>query len=216
MKQNRPRLSYANVVATLALFLALAGGTAFAAMQLGKESVGTKQLKKNAVTSAKVKNGSLGAVDFKAGQLPAGEQGKEGPRGLQGEPGPSTGPAGGVLAGTYPDPEFGAGARGVALAGVSSDGTGTSPAVATYFNRLGGQPTIEHPVEGRYLVTIPGLSADVESNVIVVGNSPEELVVSVTSSEAGKVVVHVLKDVEVFEPADGPFSILIFGSSSSG
>jgi hypothetical protein len=53
----RPKLSYANVMATIAVFIAL-GGSAYA-FHLGKNSVGTKQLKKNAVTGAKVKNHSL-------------------------------------------------------------------------------------------------------------------------------------------------------------
>ena len=56
------------VIACIALRVAL-GGTSVAAIQaLPKNSVGTKQLKKNAVVSAKVKNRSLLAVDFKAGQ----------------------------------------------------------------------------------------------------------------------------------------------------
>jgi len=54
MKRFKLRLSYANVISTLALFLALAGGAAFAA-SLGKNSVGSKQLKKNAVVTAKIK-----------------------------------------------------------------------------------------------------------------------------------------------------------------
>src|SRR6478735_12297697 len=54
MKRFKLRLSYANVISTLALFLALAGGAAFAA-SLGKNSVGSKQLKKNAVITAKIK-----------------------------------------------------------------------------------------------------------------------------------------------------------------
>lgn len=83
----RPRLTYANVIATLALFLALGGATAYAAQALGKNSVGAKQLKKNAVTGAKVKDGSLLATDFKAGQLPSGERGPVGERGPQGVPG---------------------------------------------------------------------------------------------------------------------------------
>jgi hypothetical protein len=90
MNRLRGKLTYANVVATLALFLALAGGTAYAATHLGKNSVGTAQLKKNAVTGAKVKNGSLGAADFAAGQLPAGPtgpRGPEGPAGAEGAPG---------------------------------------------------------------------------------------------------------------------------------
>lgn len=84
MAKLRPGLTYANVIATLALFLALGGGAAYAADQLAKGSVGSKQLKRNAVTGAKVKDGSLSAGDFKPGQLPVGETG---PRGAQGAPG---------------------------------------------------------------------------------------------------------------------------------
>lgn len=86
--RSRPRLTYANVVATIALFCALGGG-AYAATQLPKNSVGPKQLKKNAVRSAKVKDGSLLGKDFKAGQLPAGATGPAGARGETGPPGPS-------------------------------------------------------------------------------------------------------------------------------
>jgi hypothetical protein len=63
MGSLRPRLSYANVVATLALFAALSGG-AYAATQLPRNSVGTAQLKENAVTGAKVKDGSLTGADI--------------------------------------------------------------------------------------------------------------------------------------------------------
>ncbi|WP_205470981.1 hypothetical protein [Nocardioides sp. SYSU D00038] len=68
-----------NAVAYLALFVAL-GGTSYAAVNLPKNSVGTKQIKKNAVTSAKlkknavnstkVKDGTLLASDLRADQLP--------------------------------------------------------------------------------------------------------------------------------------------------
>src|SRR5256714_14985807 len=64
----RPRVTYANVVATLALFLALGGG-AYAAFTLPANSVGTKQLKKNAVTSPKIKDRSLRAADLAKGQF---------------------------------------------------------------------------------------------------------------------------------------------------
>ncbi|MBS1882496.1 MAG: hypothetical protein JSS97_06020 [Actinobacteria bacterium] len=46
MKHVRKRLTYANVMSSLAVFLILAGGTAFAATELAKNTVGTKQLKK--------------------------------------------------------------------------------------------------------------------------------------------------------------------------
>ncbi len=101
----RRHLSYANVTASLALFLALGGG-AYAAVSLSKNSVGAKQIKAkavgkselrarsvgaaklapNAVTSPAVRDGSLLGKDFKQGELPAGPQGAEGPTG---PPGPS-------------------------------------------------------------------------------------------------------------------------------
>jgi hypothetical protein len=49
------RLSYANVVSTLALFLAL-GGVSYAAIRLPAGSVGAKQLRRNAVVGVKIKN----------------------------------------------------------------------------------------------------------------------------------------------------------------
>jgi hypothetical protein len=64
MHKPKVRLSYANVVATLALVLAVGGASAFAASELAKNSVGTKQLKKDAVTGQKVKNGSLSGADI--------------------------------------------------------------------------------------------------------------------------------------------------------
>jgi hypothetical protein len=86
MKKITRQLTFANVVACIALFVAL-GGAGYAAVKLPKNSVGAKQLKKNAVTSAKVRNGSLLAQDFKAGQLPAGKTGPQGVPGAAGAPG---------------------------------------------------------------------------------------------------------------------------------
>jgi hypothetical protein len=93
MLRRRPRLSYANVVATMALFVAL-GGSSYAAVQLSNGQVKTKHLAKNAVkakklapdsvNSGKVKDGSLLAQDFEPGQLPAGAQGPQGDTGSQG------------------------------------------------------------------------------------------------------------------------------------
>jgi hypothetical protein len=77
----RPRLSYANVVATLALVLAIGGGTVYAATHLGKNSVKSKNiakgavkgadLGKNAVTGPKVKDGTIEVGDLAPGLIRA-------------------------------------------------------------------------------------------------------------------------------------------------
>jgi hypothetical protein len=64
MEQLRKRLTFANVMSMIAVFVAL-GATAFAATQLPKNSVGTKQLKKNAVTAAKIKKNAVTTAKIK-------------------------------------------------------------------------------------------------------------------------------------------------------
>ena len=64
----RPKLTYANVMATIAVFIAL-GGASYAALKLPKNSVGAKQLKKNAVTTAKIKKEAVTAAKVRKGTL---------------------------------------------------------------------------------------------------------------------------------------------------
>jgi hypothetical protein len=66
MNGVRRRLTYANVIATLALFLALGGGVVWAA---GK--IGTKRLKANAVTAAKIRRNAVTAVKIRANAVSA-------------------------------------------------------------------------------------------------------------------------------------------------
>lgn len=110
--------TYANITATLALFVAL-GGSSYAAVRLSANSVGTRHLRDGAVTMAKLSGGLVEAVEQRGEQGPAGPagapgvagpagpQGAQGERGSQGETGPigATGPAGpteGTSADTVP------------------------------------------------------------------------------------------------------------------
>ena len=69
MKQIRKRFTYANVMSTIAVFVAIGGASAFAATQLAKNSVGSKQLKSNAVTSAKIKKEAVTEAKIKNGAV---------------------------------------------------------------------------------------------------------------------------------------------------
>jgi len=93
----RRHLSYANVVATLALFTAL-GGSAYGALRVtGRDvvdgSLSGADVRNGSLGSSDVRDGSLRARDFRAGDLPAGPRGLGGPQGATGPAG-SQGPAG--------------------------------------------------------------------------------------------------------------------------
>jgi hypothetical protein len=79
MRKIRPQLTYANVMVTILAFVVLGGGSALAASQLAKNSVGSRQLKskavttgklaQNAVNGSKVANGSLTGEDINLSAL---------------------------------------------------------------------------------------------------------------------------------------------------
>jgi hypothetical protein len=111
------RLSYANVVATLALFIAL-GGTSYAAIKLPKNSVGSTQIKTGAVHTGEIFNGTIRIGDIsKSAQ--AALRGQPGPQGAQG---PAGAPAIRHFASVTAGGTF---VRGDAKFGGSGDGIGT-------------------------------------------------------------------------------------------
>ena len=112
VRRLRGRLSYANVTATLALFVAL-GGTSYAAITLPRNSVGSKQIRANAVGTAELKRGAVKSRDIRQRTIGVGDistaartslRGATGPAGPQGPAGPSgvtyraAIPAGGTVA----------------------------------------------------------------------------------------------------------------------
>ena len=69
----KPRLSYANVVSTLALFVAATGASAYAANQLADKSVGEPQLRPGAVSADKIRKNAVTAPKIKEGAIKQGK-----------------------------------------------------------------------------------------------------------------------------------------------
>jgi hypothetical protein len=84
VKLIRKRLTYANVMSSIAVFLVLGGGAAYAAKKIGsneikgnsittgkikKEAVSASKLKKNAVTTAKIANGAVTGAKLNLGTV---------------------------------------------------------------------------------------------------------------------------------------------------
>lgn len=173
------RLTYANVCATLALFLAL-GGVSYAATRLPANSVGTRQIKSKAVTKAKLDPKLISSLRGKAGAT--------GPAGTAGAPGP-TGPAGTPdgYTRTQADQRFAQAAGGHVVSAsatlapddfrsalLSVPGLGDvrvaclgGPAIQTAFDNTSGKNLAA--VQRKYLV--PGAAVDVQAVDIATGGS---------------------------------------------
>ncbi len=182
------RLTYANVCATLALFLAL-GGVGYAATRLPANSVGTRQIKSKAVTKTKLDPKLISSLRGKAGATgPAGTAGSPGPAGMTGAPGPA-GPAGTPdgYTRTQADQRFAQAAGGHVVSAsatlapddfrsalLSVPGLGDvrvaclgGPAIQTGFDNTSGKTLAA--VQRKYLV--PGAAVDVQAVDIATGGS---------------------------------------------
>jgi hypothetical protein len=69
----KPRLSYANVLSTLALVIAIGTGGAYAASKLPDRSVGEFQLRPGAVTAEKIRKNAVTAPKIKAEAIKQGK-----------------------------------------------------------------------------------------------------------------------------------------------
>jgi len=94
MRALRSKLTYANVISTLCLFMLLGGG-AYAATKLPKNSVGAKQIKNGAITGKEIKKGSIDSTKLTASAIATlkGGKGDIGPQGIQGPQGLTNGGA---------------------------------------------------------------------------------------------------------------------------
>lgn len=73
MRRLRAKLTYANVVSTLALCVALTTGSAYAASQLAPKSVGARQLRPGAVTADKIRKHAVTAPKLEAQAVKQGK-----------------------------------------------------------------------------------------------------------------------------------------------
>lgn len=78
MQWIRKRLSYANVMSTLAVFLVLSGGAAYAAKKISSHdlkgaSVTTAKIKRNAVTTSKIRASAIKTAKIAAGAVTSGK-----------------------------------------------------------------------------------------------------------------------------------------------
>jgi hypothetical protein len=170
MDRLRNKLSYANVVATIAVFVAI-GGTSYAAINLPRNSVGARELKPRAVGSSEVERNAIGSRAVRAGSLTIGDFDASTRSALRGEQGPA-GPAG--PAGVEFHASVDSAGRRIAGNSLGSSGTGvnrrilvfdrdvsTCTPVATLARNAGG--VIPEPPPGRIVVAARGSTVEVDT-----------------------------------------------------
>jgi hypothetical protein len=166
----RSRLSYANVMSTVAVFVAI-GGSSYAAITLPRNSVGDRQLKSRAVGGQELKRGAVGSRALRNGGIRTADistatrsalSGKPGPAGPAGPPAialrAAISPTGGLVAGNATGTQTAIPNK--RLIDFSRDLTGCVPTATLARNP--GEPAVD-PGPGRIVVAVEGNRVAVET-----------------------------------------------------
>jgi hypothetical protein len=179
----RPRLSYANVTATLALFVAL-GGTTYAAATLPRNSVGSAQIRANAVGSSEIRRSAVTSSEIRDRSISLRDiatstrNSLRGVQGLQGPPGPAgtayraaINSGGGAVAGNSKTGSHAAGTNEYTI-GFAADVSACiySATLAAVQNG----PTLEQPPAGRITVASGGGANVLVKTYDAAGNATPE------------------------------------------
>jgi hypothetical protein len=179
VKQIRKRLTYANVMSSIAVFMVLGGATAFAATKIGPNeikanSIKTGKIVKEAVTAGKIKNAAITSTKLGAGAVTEGAladnavtANKIADNAVTANKIAANAVTASKLAnasvtaeklapGTVASSVLSQPVPGLALAGAKVVGG----EVVSSFNRFGGAPTIQEVEPGERTLTFPGLQLD--------------------------------------------------------
>jgi hypothetical protein len=153
----RSRLSYANITATLALFIAL-GGTGYAAITLPNNSVTSKQIRRGAVRSSEIRNKAIRLSDISSKTRASlrGQQGPQGPAGMSATRIFGTVPSGGGIVNGTLDPTGGTHNGGSNVYELKANQDVSRCAYSATLAAVQAGPTLEEPPAGRITVASAG------------------------------------------------------------
>jgi hypothetical protein len=189
LRRLRERLTYGNVMATAALFVAL-GGTSYA-LALPKNSVGSRELRSRSVGTSELTTGAVRSVDIKNRTISVSDIARSARKALRG----ATGPAG------PPGPQ---GPGGITFFVAVNSGGGTTPTsvIATQDGLNGFQVAFPRSVEGcGYSASLAAVAGG------GVQQPPPGASITVASGSEGRVLVRTWDEHD--QPKALPFHLIV-------
>jgi hypothetical protein len=172
MTTVRSRLTFANVTASLALFVAL-GGTGYAAAKLPRNSVGSSQIRTHAVRSAELANGAVSSRSIHNGTIQTTDLSAKAQASLRGQTGPAGPPGASGVTLRASVPSGGTVAAGNAVRATHVGGTNeysvefaqdlTNCIPTATLAAVRSGPSIDEPDAGRITVGVSGVAVQVKT-----------------------------------------------------